>query len=192
MLEEDLSQGAEIGTIERFPEGPPFDVVLADPPWRYSFAQSRTRKIENHYPTLGLEEIKALGPRLPLAKKAALFLWATAPKLIEALEVMRAWGFEYKTQAVWDKQSVGMGYWFRGRHELLLVGTRGEFSPPQPAQRVPSVFSKRRGQHSKKPEEVRAWIERAFPGARKLELFARAAKPGWSVWGNEVRSSVAI
>lgn len=75
-----------------------------------------------------LEEIKTLS--IPSADNAVLFLWATAPKLKEALEVMEAWGFEYRTNAVWDKEIIGMGYWFRGQHELLLVGVKGEFSPP--------------------------------------------------------------
>ncbi len=97
------------------PSGPPYDVILADPPWRYSFSRSPTRKIENHCPTMTLADINALGPRLPVADDSVLFLWATVPTLVEGLGVLEAWGFKYKTQAVWDKQIIGMGYWFRGR-----------------------------------------------------------------------------
>jgi len=184
--------GSPEGEIVGDPPEPPYDVILADPPWRYSFSRSPTRKIENHYPTMSLAEIKELGPRLPVAENSVLFLWATAPKLLEGLDVMEAWGFKYKTQAIWDKQIIGMGYWFRGMHELLLVGTRGKFSPPEPSNRRPSIFSVRRGRHSSKPVPVREWIEEAFPDACKLELFARTQSPGWAVWGNEVLNCVEI
>lgn len=167
-----------------------FDIVYADPPWRYSFSKSSSREIENQYPTMTVEEICAL--KVPAAGDSILFLWATAPKLPEALSVMSAWGFSYKTHAVWDKQILGMGYWFRGRHELLLVGTRGRASPPRPEARVASVFSSRRRQHSAKPVEVRNWIDASFPNLRRIELFARNAAPGWSVWGNEVASSIEV
>ena len=100
--------------------GKEYSVIYADPPWRYSFSKSHTRDIENQYPTLTVEEIAALS--IPAAKEAVLYLWATAPKLREALHVMDAWGFEYKTHSIWDKEILGMGYWFRGQHELLLVG----------------------------------------------------------------------
>lgn len=169
-----------------------YDVILADPPWRYSFSSSPTRKIENQYPTMTVPEIKALGPKLPIADDAVLFLWATAPKLLEALEVMEAWGFKYRTQAVWDKGIIGMGYWFRGQHELLLVGVRGHVSPPKPVARISSVIRSRRTEHSKKPPQVHEWIERAFPESQKLELFAREAREGWAVWGDEVDSDVML
>ena len=171
---------------------PGFDLVLADPPWRYSFSKSSTRKIENHYPTMKLDEVKSLGSRIPLASNAVLYLWATAPKLLEALEVMEAWGFEYKTHAVWDKGVIGMGYWFRGQHELVLVGTKGKFSPPEPPTRVSSIFRSRRTKHSAKPEVLNEWIDHAFPKANKLEMFARGKRKGWSVWGNEVESDLDL
>ena len=163
-----------------------YEVLYADPPWKYGFSRSKTRKVENQYPTMTVADISALGPRLPIADDAVLYLWATAPKLLEALEVMRAWGFEYKTCAVWDKQRIGMGYYFRGRHELLLVGKRGNYPVPAPSKRVASVFTEVRRGHSRKPECVRRWIESAYPSALKLELFARGVALGWSAWGDEV------
>jgi len=105
------------------PEGK-YEVILADPPWKYDFSKDSTDSIEYHYPTMILEEIKNL--KVPSADNAVLFLWATAPKLKEALEVIESWGFKYKTCAVWDKEWIGMGYWFRGQHELLLVGIKGK------------------------------------------------------------------
>ena len=161
-----------------------YDVIYADPPWRYSFSKSDSRKIENHYPTMTLSEICNLD--VPANDNAVLYLWTTAPKLLEGLEVLKCWGFEYKSQAVWDKKRQGMGFWFRGQHEILLVGTKGKFSPPEPTKRKPSVFSFVRGKHSKKPDEIRDLIVEWFPSAKRLEMFCRTPANGWDVWGNEV------
>jgi N6-adenosine-specific RNA methylase IME4 len=161
------------------------DLVLADPPWRYDFAETDNRQIENQYPSATVEEICAMMPKTE--KNAVLFLWATVAKLREAFEVMDAWGFEYKTNAVWDKEKIGMGYWFRGQHELLLVGTKGSYSPPEQAMRVSSVFREARGKHSEKPECVYKFIESAFPVAVKLEMFSRKQRDGWIAFGNEAK-----
>lgn len=165
-------------------------VILADPPWRYQFSKSKSRKIENQYPTMSIEDIATF--TFHVDDNAVLFMWATAPKLMEALYVMNNWGFEYKTQAVWDKKIQGMGYWFRGQHEILLVGTRGHVSPPKIAHRRSSVFSERRRAHSKKPACVYEWIERAFPNVPKLELFARHLRRGWDQIGNELPIESAV
>jgi N6-adenosine-specific RNA methylase IME4 len=141
---------------------------------------------------MSVPEICALGSRLPIAENAVLFLWATAPKLAEALKVMEAWRFRYKTNMVWDKQIIGMGYWARGRHEHILIGVRGKFSPPATEHRRASIFEEKRRRHSQKPICVYEWLERAFPEARKLELFARERRPGWAVWGNEVVGDLAL
>jgi len=159
------------------------NLVLADPPWRYDFAETDSRQIENQYPSATAEEICDMKPETQ--PDAVLFLWATVAKLREAFEVMDAWGFEYKTSAVWDKEKIGMGYWFRGQHELLLVGTRGKFSPPDESSRVSSVFREPRGKHSAKPVCVYEWLESAFPAAIKLEMFCRSPRAGWQVQGNE-------
>lgn len=163
-------------------------LLLADPPWRYDFAETDSRQIENQYPTADAEEIVEHIKRPwmpPLAEDCVLFLWATAPKLREALEVMDGWGFTYKTHAVWDKEKIGMGYWFRGQHELLLVGTRGSASPPDAANRVASVFREARTEHSRKPVCVYEAIERMFPGGRKCEMYQRQPRQGWIGVGNE-------
>ncbi len=161
-----------------------YSVILADPPWKYSFSKSGSRKIENQYPTMTCQEICEY--KFPRNADSVLYLWGTAPKLYEALAVMMAWGYEYKTHAVWNKVKIGMGYWFRGQHELLLVGVSGKFSPPDPEHRVSSVIMEERGKHSKKPVAVYEMIERAYPNHRKLELFARNIRPGWDAKGNEV------
>ncbi len=164
-------------------------VLLADPPWQYDFSETTSREIENQYPTATPEEIALhLGEWGPdLNGDCVLFLWATAPKLREALFVMEAWEFDYKTHAVWDKERLGMGYWFRGQHELLLVGTRGSFSPPDAEDRVSSVFRERRdNKHSKKPMCVYEALEQMFPDATKFEMYQREPREGWLGGGNEL------
>jgi len=163
----------------------PFGLVLADPPWAYDFAQSDSREIENQYPTATVDEIISHKP--DAADDCVLLMWATVAKLSEALEVMDGWGFEYKTHAVWDKEKIGMGYWFRGQHELLLVGTKGQASPPDAEHRVSSVFREARGKHSAKPQCVYEWIEAAFPDRLKLEMYCRSPRAGWAVFGNEAK-----
>jgi N6-adenosine-specific RNA methylase IME4 len=160
-----------------------YDVIYADPPWSYEQDTPRGG-VAHHYPTMDLSDIRAMD--VPAAEDAVLYLWATVTHAPEALEVLRDWGFSYKTQGVWDKQSYGAGHWFRGGHELLYLGVRGDVSPPDPAVRRSSVFRAEAGEHSAKPDKVRAYIERAHPEADRLELFARDNIAGWTNWGNDV------
>jgi N6-adenosine-specific RNA methylase IME4 len=163
-----------------------YNVVYADPPWRYDGGfTTDNRKVENNYPTMTLDEIKALRP--PAANDAVLFLWATSPLLPGALEVLKAWGFTYKTSAVWQKPGTGMGYYFRQNHELILVGVRGDIPTPPPKARPGSVFTcaSARSEHSAKPTEVRAAIEAMYPRLPRVELFARDVPDGWDTWGLE-------
>lgn len=140
-------------TYEHTPPAPlpenKYDVLLADPPWRYEFSETQSREIENQYPTMELEEIRAL--KVPASDNAILLLWTTAPKLEENIAILNAWGFKYRSCAVWDKEKMGMGYWFRIQHELLLVGIKGDFHPPEPENRIPSVIRSPRAEHSRKP-----------------------------------------
>lgn len=159
------------------------NLVLADPPWRYDFAETDNRQIENQYPSATIDEIIAHRPETQA--DCVLLLWGTVAKLREAFEVLDGWGFEYKTHAVWDKEKIGMGYWFRGQHELLIVATKGKMSPPEQADRVSSVFREARGKHSAKPECVYQWVEKAFKDHTKLEMYCRAPRAGWLVFGNE-------
>lgn len=165
------------------------NLIMADPPWKYDFAETDNRQIENHYPTGTVPEIAKYmrGEMLKndVASDAVLFLWATVAKLTEAFELLDEIGFQYKTSAVWDKEKIGMGYWFRGQHELLLVATRGQFSPPEQENRRSSVFREARGKHSAKPVCVYEWIESAFPESIKMEIFQRTQRTGWIGVGNE-------
>lgn len=170
-----------------------YGVIYADPEWRfepYSRETGMDRAADNHYPTSLTDEIAARPVDSIAAEDCVLFLWATAPMIRDALAVMQAWGFEYKSQVVWVKQRSGdgrgTGYWFLGEHELLLVGTRGNVPAPAPGTQSRSVIQAPVGRHSEKPEVFAELIERYFPTLPKIELNRRGpARPGWDAWGNE-------
>jgi N6-adenosine-specific RNA methylase IME4 len=166
-----------------------YGVILADPEWRfepYSRDTGMDRAADNHYPTSPTEIIAARDVPSIAADDCVLFLWATVPMLPAALEVMKAWGFEYRSHVMWDKIHIGTGYWFRNRHELLLVGTRGEIPAPAMGSQFPSVITISRTDHSKKPEQFIELIEQYFPSLPKIELNRRGPpRPGWDAWGNE-------
>jgi N6-adenosine-specific RNA methylase IME4 len=161
-------------------------VALIDPPWYFELwdESGRDKCADMHYPCMSLDEIKAL--ELPLTQDAVVFLWATVPMLPHALEVLAAWDFTYKSALFWIKDREGTGYWVRNRVELLLIATRGNVPAPAPGEQPPQVIEAPRREHSRKPDEVYEIIEKMFPTTPKLEMFARAARPGWLSWGNEV------
>jgi len=161
-----------------------YAVIYADPPWRYDFSSTDARAIENQYPTMDVADIAALD--VPAATDAVLFMWATNPKLTQAFEVLSGWGFDYVTNMVWVKDRIGMGYYARSRHELLLIAKRGQLSVPEPTDRPDSVIEAPRTRHSAKPELVYGLLERMYPGLPKLEMFCRSPRDGWDAWGNEV------
>jgi N6-adenosine-specific RNA methylase IME4 len=161
-----------------------FAVILADPPWRHENSMP-DRAIENHYPTMPLEEICAL-PVVEIAHEdSVLFLWATAPKLAECMRVIEAWGFEYRTGMVWAKDKFGTGYYVRNQHEHLLICKRGQLPIPPPSARCSSLIEAPRLEHSAKPEIVYDIIDAMYPGLRKIELFSRNSRHGWAAWGNQ-------
>jgi N6-adenosine-specific RNA methylase IME4 len=165
-----------------------FPLLLADPPWRYENPPmgGSNRSIENQYPTMQLDDICALPIAQIAADDALLYMWATAPKLAECLAVIAAWGFTYRTNVVWVKDKIGMGYHARSQHELLLIAKRGELPPPLPEDRESSVIFADRGRHSEKPVAFYELIERWYPTLPKLELFQREARDGWTGWGNQL------
>jgi len=166
-----------------------YSVIYADPPWRYRSKNHGRGGAEDHYPTMALDEIKAV--RLPAASDCALFLWATMPLLPDALAVIKAWEFTYKTVAFcWVKQNMsglglftGLGAWTRANSELCLLATRGR--PQRLSRRVHSVVVSPRQRHSQKPDEVRRRIVDLMGDVPRLEMFARSRTRGWDVWGNE-------
>jgi N6-adenosine-specific RNA methylase IME4 len=167
-----------------------FGVIVADPEWRFepwSRATGMDRAADNHYPTSVASVIAARDVASIAASDCVLFLWATGPMICEALAVMEAWGFKYKTQVIWRKPTPITGYWFRSVHELLLVGTRGHPTAPAMGTQPASVIdAPSPGSHSSKPEIFLEMIETYFPTLPKIELNRRGpARPSWSCWGNE-------
>jgi N6-adenosine-specific RNA methylase IME4 len=177
-----------------------FSLLYCDPPWRFELhgesGRDRT-SADNHYPTLTYDEIKAFryGDRpIPdiAARDSLLFMWATPANLVLALDVVAAWGFEYRSHLVWVKDKAGTGFYARQQHEPLLVCVRGQ--PPMPLVIPSSVISAPRGIHSGKPPKARLLLETMFPHfdeTTRIELFARGRIPGWSVHGYEAESGVA-
>ena len=177
-----------------------YQVIYADPPWSYKVYSQKGmgRSAENHYPTMSVEEIRALPVGDLADTDCALFLWVTMPCLIEGLSVLKAWGFTYKTVAfVWVKQNRradslfwGMGYWTRSNVELCILATKGR--PKRKSAAVHQVILSRIEEHSKKPKEARERIERLLGDVPRIELFARQKTEGWDVWGNEVESDIEM
>jgi N6-adenosine-specific RNA methylase IME4 len=180
-----ISEGnCAIPTDRRFP------VILADPPWHFDNETSGVeRAAGNHYPTMALDEICALPVKGLATDSAALFLWTTAPHLQEAFQVIEAWGFNYKSNIVWVKDRLGLGYYVRNQHELLLIATRGDMPAPPPSRRPPSVIQVAKREHSRKPDEAYELIERMYPDLPKIELFARGNRDGWTAWGNQAEAA---
>jgi N6-adenosine-specific RNA methylase IME4 len=167
-----------------------FGVIYADPPWKFgvhSEVTGREKSAENHYPTMPTDDIFALFAKIgePAARDAVCFLWATNPMLPQGLATLEAWGFAYVHHWIWDKQVAGTGYWGRDRHELLLIGRRGEPATPLPGSQPETVHCERKGPHSAKPDWFAEQIEKLYPGVPKLEMFCRKPRPGWDAWGFE-------
>jgi N6-adenosine-specific RNA methylase IME4 len=137
-----------------------------------------------------LDEIKTLRVR-DCPKDAVLFLWVPGSLLNEGLQVVDAWGFEYKTCAVWDRVHAGQGPYFRMQHEILMFAKRGETPSPPEKKRAASIIRSPRGDHSAKPIAAYEMIEAMYPELAKLELFCRGQpRDGWAGWGNECTMSL--
>lgn len=162
--------------------GQQFGVIYADPPWQYGNQGTRAAT-DNHYPTMPLDDICALPVQSLAAEQSHLHLWTTNAFLFDAQRVIEAWGFTYKSVLVWVKPQMGIGNYWRVSHEFLLLGVRGGCSFRE--RNHMSWLETERTKHSAKPEQVRTMIESVSPEPR-LEMFARVATPGWTVWGNEV------
>ncbi len=177
-----------------------YATVLVDPPWRF---MNRTGKIApehkrlRRYPTMSAAEIAALPVPKYVRKQCHLYLWCPNALLAEGLQILSAWGFQYKTNLVWYKirkdggpDGRGVGFYFRNVTELVLFATRGRLRTLSPGRRQVNLFSQRKREHSRKPDELYEIIEACSPGPY-LELFARERRRGWRQWGNEVDSYVS-
>lgn len=184
-----------IADFERFTEGKKYKTIYADPPWQF---QNRTGKVApehkrlNRYGTMKLEEIKRLPVSQAADEKSHLYLWIPNALLPAGLEVMEAWGFEYKTNIIWEKvrkdgmpDGRGVGFYFRNVTEILLFGIKGEKNRTlDPGRSQVNLIRSMKREHSRKPDEFVSMIEKCSPGPY-LELFARGDREGWDMWGNQ-------
>ena len=170
-----------------------YNIIYADPPWSYKDKKNNDPRMGGiTYPTMTLEEIKSLPVEKITEKNSALFLWVTMPMLREGLEVIKSWGFEYRTCAFcWVKQNPsgegiysGLGHWTNGNAELCLFAKKGK--PKRVAKNIKQILLAPRGRHSAKPPETRDRIKRLLGDLPRIELFARQHSDGWDCWGNEV------
>jgi N6-adenosine-specific RNA methylase IME4 len=172
----------------------PFATLLADPPWRF---QNRTGKVApehrrlGRYETLSWKEIAVLPVEEITADNAHCYLWVPNALIQDGLNVMEAWGFQYKTMLVWHKvrkdggsDGRGVGFYFRNVTESVLFGVRGRLRTLQPGRRQVNLLATRKREHSRKPDELYDIVEACSPGPY-LELFARYARSGWDSWGQE-------
>ncbi|WP_245273333.1 MT-A70 family methyltransferase [Phyllobacterium sp. UNC302MFCol5.2] len=188
----------ESNVIEQFRRdigGARFATVLADPPWQFA---NRTGKVApehsrlNRYHTMSLSEISSLPVEEVLAPTAHLYLWVPNALLPDGLQVMKSWGFEYKSNIIWHKlrkdggsDGRGVGFYFRNVTEVLLFGIRGKNARTlDPGRRQVNYMGTRKREHSRKPDEQYTLIEACSPGPR-LEMFSRGTRQGWTVWGNQ-------
>jgi N6-adenosine-specific RNA methylase IME4 len=175
-----------------------FGTILADPPWRFS---NRTGKMApehkrlSRYGTMTFEQILDLPVGELALPESHLYLWIPNALLKEGLEVMKQWGFTYKTNIVWYKirkdggpDGRGVGFYFRNVTELVLFGVRGSCRTLQPGRRQVNMIRSRKREHSRKPDELYDIIEKCSPGPY-LELFARTRRQNWEQWGNELDKS---
>ncbi len=178
-----------------------YKIIYADPPWSYKVWSKKGlgRSAESHYPTMDKENIQNLNVKDICEKDCVLFLWVTAPCLEEGLELIKKWGFEYKTIGFnWVKRNKkanswfwGMGYYTRANVELCLLATKGKLLK-RISRRVHQIVDDRILRHSEKPNSVREKIVELFGDLPRIELFAREKMEGWDVWGDEVDSNIKL
>lgn len=172
-----------------------YGCIAVDPPWRFEAWSEKGEGRSPGYDLMSVEAIKALPVADLAAKDCALFMWVVNPMLAQAFDVMRAWGFTYKTVAfcwakttapvldgVKTKYHMGLGYWSRSNVELCLLGVRGK--PQRVARDVRQLIVSPRQEHSRKPVEFYSSVQRLV-GGPYADLFSRESRPGWSAWGNE-------
>lgn len=177
-----------------------YQIIYADPPWSFKVWSKKgmNRSAAKHYPTMAKKDIQNLPVKEISDKNCILFLWVTAPCLIEGLELIKFWGFEYKTVGfTWVKKNKradswfwGLGYWTRANAEFCLIATKGK--PKRASASVHSVIDSPIKKHSQKPDIVRDKIVELVGDLPRIELFAREKIEGWDCWGNEVESDIDL
>jgi N6-adenosine-specific RNA methylase IME4 len=203
-----------------------FGLIYVDIPRHFHVHSDETgmdRSPENHYPTMTFDELLDLPVPQLAADDCILVYWSTAASLPDDIELMAEWGFfalrprdgrgklvrpngkalppvgdgSYRSMQVWDKVRMGLGYWFRDRHEFMLIGVRGNVVPPAPGTQDPSLFTEEKTEHSAKPKRPQLMMGRLWPNVPKLEMFARVdadhpPPPGWDVWGYEAEAETIL
>lgn len=194
-MEDSYSIEETIQEFVSFTEGKKYRTIYADPPWQFA---NRTGKMApehkrlNRYSTMKLEDIMRLPVGDAAADKSHLYLWVPNALLPEGLAVMKAWGFEYKTNLIWEKvrkdgqpDGRGVGFYFRNTTEMLLFGIKGDKNRTlDPGRTQVNLIRTQKREHSRKPDEFVELIQACSPGPY-LELFARGDRPGWDMWGNQ-------
>lgn len=184
-----------IADFREFTKGKKYKTIYADPPWQF---QNRTGKVApehkrlSRYTTMKLDEIKKLPVSEVTDEKSHLYLWVPNALLPDGLEVMKAWGFEYKTNLIWEKvrkdgepDGRGVGFYFRNVTEILLFGIKGNNNRTlQPGRSQVNLLRSMKREHSRKPDEFITLIENCSSGPY-LELFARGDRDNWDMWGNQ-------
>jgi len=160
-----------------------YKTIYADPPWNEQGGGKIKRGADRHYNLMKTKDIVDMPVKDIADDNCWLYLWVTNNFLKDGIEVMESWGFRYVTNFVWAKDSFGIGYYFRGQHELCLFGVKGNLKPIR--RNVSSLLVSPKRKHSQKPIEARQMIE-TMSYEPRIELFARDKTPGWDVWGNEV------
>ncbi len=168
-----------------------YKTVVIDPPWPQRGGGKIVRGAQKHYPLMDVPSIICAITQSPrwndINENAHMYLWTTNNQLPDALKVMEALGFRYITNVCWTKNQIGLGQYFRGKHELCLFGTRGRGVAVRTDDRtIPSVLEARKTIHSKKPDSFYRMVEQRSIGPY-LDLFAREHRPGWTVWGDEIQ-----
>jgi len=185
LREEIRKDGVVFDSSVKLPEGK-FQVIYADPPWMYGNSMPNyVTTPTDYYPQMKLEDICNMPIRDIADTNAVLFLWVTSPILEESFQVIKAWGFKYKTSFIWDKIKHNMGHYSSVRHEILLLCIKGSY-PLQNKKLYDSVLSLERTEHSKKPDYYYEMIEDLYPNSNKIELFSRNERKGWRVYGNQL------
>jgi N6-adenosine-specific RNA methylase IME4 len=178
----------ELGAKQKALPQKKYGVIVTDDEWEHETYsdKGKDRAAENHYPTSSLAKLKKRDIASIAAKDCVYFMWATVPQLANALELMAHRGFRYVSHYIWVKDREGTGYWNRGKHELLLIGTRGKIPCPAPGTQWPSAIEAPVKKHSEKPQVFLEMIETYYPNLPKIELNRRGpARSGWDAWGNE-------
>lgn len=168
-----------------------FDVIMADPPWRFRTwsETNQAKSASRHYDLMTTDQIMSLPVGRLAQRDCILLLWTTGAMQPQAFDVMRAWGFTYKSQIIWRKTTaagkvrMGTGYWARSMHEPILIGSIGK---PSKFSAFPSIFDGIAREHSRKPEEFYSLVDKHTSGMRRADLFSRQSRAGWDSWGHEM------